>query len=128
LIAQLPGLFLTFLGEASTLRLIEDFRLRGDAGPEPVRTTEDALPTAAEGPATYAGLEDLLLEIDRLRNVSERIETLADGHSGVRPLVDLQMHARLRHGLNILLFEGYCTSTLDPPSPFRASSPPTPSP
>jgi hypothetical protein len=84
LIAELLGLFLAFLGEATTLRLIGDLRLRGDAGPEPVRTTEDALPTAAEEPAMYAGFEDLLLEIDRLRNVSDRIETLADRHSGMQ--------------------------------------------
>jgi hypothetical protein len=30
-----------------------------------------------------AAFEDLLLEIDRLRNVSEHIETLADRHPGM---------------------------------------------
>ena len=33
LIAQLLGLFLTFLGEATTLRLIEDLRLQADVSP-----------------------------------------------------------------------------------------------
>src|SRR5664279_5204398 len=41
LIAQLLGLFLTFLGEATTLRLIEDLRLQADALTEPAPTTED---------------------------------------------------------------------------------------
>ena len=83
LIAQLLGLFLTFLGEATTLRLIEDFRLQVDVGPEPSRTTEDTITSAADGPALAAAFEDLLLEIDRLRSVSERIETLADRHPGM---------------------------------------------
>jgi hypothetical protein len=83
LIAQLLGLFLNFLGEATTLRLIEDFRLQVDAGPEPARTTEDTLTSAADRPAIDAGFEDLLLEIDQLRNVSERIEGLADRHPGM---------------------------------------------
>jgi hypothetical protein len=83
LIAQLLGLCLTFLGEATTLRLIEDFRLQVDVGPEPARTTEDTITSAADGPAMAAAFQDLLLEIDRLRNVSERIETLADRHPGM---------------------------------------------
>jgi hypothetical protein len=83
LIAQLLGLFLTFLGEATTLRLIEDFRLQVDVGPEPARTTEDTITSAADGPAMAAASQDLLLEIDRLRGVSERIETLADRHPGM---------------------------------------------
>jgi hypothetical protein len=82
LIAQLLGLFLTFLGEATTLRLIEDFRLQA-VGPEPARTTEDTITSATDGPAMVAAFEDLLLEIDRLRSVSERIETLADRHPGM---------------------------------------------
>ena len=83
LIAKLLGLFLTFLGEATTLRLIEDFRLQVDVGPEPARTKEDTITSAADGPAMAAAFEDLLLEIDRLRSVSERIETLADRHPGM---------------------------------------------
>ena len=81
LIAQLLGLFLTFLGEATTLRLIEDLRLQADVRTESAATTEDTTASAVDGPATTGAFEDLLREIDRLRSVSERIETLADKHS-----------------------------------------------
>ena len=83
MLATAPGLFLTFLGEPTMLRLIEDFRLQVDVGPEPARTTEDTITSAADAPAMAAAFEDLLLEIDRLRSVSERIETLADRHPGM---------------------------------------------
>jgi hypothetical protein len=83
LIAQLLGLFLTFLGEATTLRLIEDLRLQVDIGTESVTTTADTIVSVADEPAIAAAFEDLLLEIDRLRSVSERIETLADRHPGM---------------------------------------------
>ena len=80
LIAQLLGLFLTFLGEATTLRLIEDLRLQGDISPESAAAEEDTTDSAADGPVVAAAFEDLLLEIDRLRSVSARIEILADKH------------------------------------------------
>jgi hypothetical protein len=83
LIAQLLGLFLTFLGEATTLRLIEDLRLQLDVRTELVTDTAETAGSVAEAPAMAAAFEDLLPEIDRLRNVSERIETLADKHSGM---------------------------------------------
>ena len=83
LIAQLLGLFLTFLGEATTLRLIEDLRLQVDVRPVSAWTTEDMITSASDGPVMAAAFEDLLLEIDRLRNVSEHIETLADRHLGM---------------------------------------------
>jgi len=83
LIAQLLGLFLAFLGEATTLRLIEDLRLQVDTFPEPAATTADATASQDDGPAIAAAFEDLLLEIDRLRKVSARIETLADTHPGM---------------------------------------------
>ena len=38
---------------------------------------------AADGPAMAAAFEDLLREIDRLRSVSDRIETLADENPGM---------------------------------------------
>jgi hypothetical protein len=76
LIAQLIGLFLTFLGEATTLRLIEDLRLQVDVRAESATTT-------AGTTASTAAFEDLLREIDRLRSVSERIETLTDKHPGM---------------------------------------------
>src|ERR1019366_760154 len=83
LIAQLLGLFLTFLGEATTLRLIEDLRLQVDVRTESNTTTAETTLSVADGPAMAAAFEDLLLEIDRLRSVSERIETLADKHPGM---------------------------------------------
>jgi hypothetical protein len=83
LIAQLLGLFLTFLGEATTLRLIEDLRLQVEVSPVSARTTEDMITSAADGPVMAAAFEDLLLEIDRLRNVGQRIEALADRHPGM---------------------------------------------
>lgn len=83
LIAQLLGLFLTFLGEATTLRLIEDLRLQVDIGTESATTTADPAAPAADGTPMAAAFEDLLLEIDRLRNVSEHIETLVDKHPGM---------------------------------------------
>jgi hypothetical protein len=83
LIAQLLGLFLTFLGEATTLRLIEDLRLQVDVSTVSAKTTKGTITSAADGPVMAATFEDLLLEIDRLRNVSEHIETLADRHPGM---------------------------------------------
>jgi hypothetical protein len=83
LIAQLLGQFLTFLGEATTLRLIEDLRLQVDVGTESARTTVKTTGAADDGPAIAAAFEDLLLEIDRLRKVSARIEILADKHPGM---------------------------------------------
>jgi hypothetical protein len=83
LIAQLLGLFLTFLGEATTLRLIEDLRLQVEAKTEPSTAITDATDSPADGRAMAMAFEDLLLEIDRLRSVSERIEILADKHPGM---------------------------------------------
>jgi hypothetical protein len=83
LISHLLGLFLTFLGEATTLRLIEDLRLQVNVSREPARTTENTITSAANEPVMAAAFEDLLLEIDRLRDVSEHIETLADMHPGM---------------------------------------------
>jgi len=82
LIAQLLGLFLTFLGEATTLRLIEDLRLQVDVGTGLVATTiVDATASSVDEQATSAAFEDLLLEINRLRSVSDHIEALAFKHS-----------------------------------------------
>jgi len=83
LIAQLLGLFLTFLGEATTLRLIEDLRSQVDGRSESATIAGDAIPSAADEAARAAVFEDLLLEVDRLRSVSEHIETLADKHPGM---------------------------------------------
>jgi hypothetical protein len=80
LIAKLLGVFLTLLGEATTLRLIEDLRLQVDVKTESARTAPATTSSVLDGPVRSAAFEDLLREIDRLRTVSERIETLADKH------------------------------------------------
>jgi hypothetical protein len=83
LIAQLLGLFLTLLGEATTLRLIEDLRLQVGVRTEAATTADNTTDSAPDGPVMTAAFEDLLLEIDRLRSVGEHIETLADKHPGM---------------------------------------------
>jgi len=83
LIAQLLGLFLTLLGESTTLRLIEDLRLQADVGAESVTTRADMADSVSEDLAIAATFEDLLLEIDQLRKVSGRIEHLAGKHLGM---------------------------------------------
>lgn len=80
LIAQLLGLFLTFLGEATTLHLIDDLRLQVDVERElNAKRVLDTTASVADEPALGAAFEDLLREIDRLRSVGDRIEILADG-------------------------------------------------
>jgi hypothetical protein len=83
LIAQLLGLFLTFLGEATTLRLIEDLRLQVDDRTVSASTTADTTDSEIDRPVIAAAFGDLLLEIDRLRSVSEDIENLAGDHPGM---------------------------------------------
>ena len=83
LIGQMLGLFLTFLGEATTLRLIEALRLQVDVRTEAATNAEDTTASAADGPVMAAAFEDLLREIDRLRSVSDRIEALADKYPGM---------------------------------------------
>jgi hypothetical protein len=84
LIAQLLGLFLVFLGEATTLRLIDDLRLQADVRTGSATTAVGTTNSAADRAAIAAAFEDLLVEIDRLRSVSEQIETLADKHPGMK--------------------------------------------
>jgi len=83
LIAHLLGLFLTFLGEATTLHLIEDLRLQAEVKAKSATTTTATAASETDGPAMAAAFEDLLKEIDRLRSVSERIEILSDKHPGM---------------------------------------------
>jgi hypothetical protein len=80
LIEQLLGLFLTFLGEATTLRLIEDLRHQVDVRTEPTTIPKSEDYSAVEGTCRAEDFEDLLLEINRLRSVSEHIEALAATH------------------------------------------------
>ena len=82
LIAQLLALFLAFLGEATTLRLMQDIRLQVDLGTETVANPiVGATALAADEQALAGAFEDLLLEINRLRSVSDHIEALACKHS-----------------------------------------------
>lgn len=83
LIAQLLGLFLTFLGEATTLRLIEDLRLQVDVRAESATIPERKKLSAADETNTAGAFEDLLVEINRLRSVSEHIEVLSATHPGM---------------------------------------------
>ena len=83
LIAQLLGLFLTFLGEATTLRLIEDLRLQVDVRTESATILESEKSSAGAETFVAEAFEDLLLEIDRLRSVSEHIEALAATNPGM---------------------------------------------
>jgi len=83
LIAQLLGLFLTFLGEATTLRLIEDLRLQGEVSAVSATIAESENSSAADEAFLAKAFEDLLVEIDRLRSVSDRIEFMAATHPGM---------------------------------------------
>lgn len=83
LIAQLLGLFLTLLGEATTLGLIEDLRHQADSDTASAKTTEGTITSAADEPVLSAAFEDLLVQTDRLRNVGEQIEILANRHPGM---------------------------------------------
>jgi hypothetical protein len=68
LIAHLLGLFLTFLGAATTRRLVQDVFPLIDAPAEPDTTTP---------------FEIIREEVDQLRSVSERLASLADQHPAV---------------------------------------------
>ena len=65
LLAQLLGLFLTFLGAALTLQLVED------VSPFLKATTESGIPLP---------LEEILREVVQLNNTSNRLESLAADH------------------------------------------------
>ena len=91
LITQMLRLFLTLLGEAATIRLIEDAPPWVEAKAEP-DTTETSISTADTSISTadtsYLGpFKDISLEADQLRQVSERLETLADTHAGIDELM-----------------------------------------
>lgn len=64
LIAQLLGLFLTFIGETLTLRLVQDV--------SPLNATTKS--------SISVPFEDIQREVGQLNNVSERLESLADRH------------------------------------------------
>ena len=91
LIAQLLGLFLTLLGEAATVRLIECAPLQIEVKAK-LDTTVTS--TSATGTSYFGPFEDILLEADQLRNVSERLETLADKHVGIEEVLSVAGNIR----------------------------------
>ncbi len=84
LITQMLRLFITLLGEAATVRLIEDAPLRVEAKAE-----LDTTGTSYLGP-----FKDISLEAAQLRQVSERLETLTDKHVGVGELLSVAGNIR----------------------------------
>jgi len=91
LITQMLRLFLTLLGEAATVRLIEDAPLRVEARAKP-DTTGTSISTTG---ASYLGpFEGISVEADQLRQVSERLETLTDAHAGVDELMTVAGNIR----------------------------------
>ncbi len=91
LIAHMLRLFITLLGEAATVRLIEDASLRLDAKVELDTTGPNIYGTGAN----YLGpFKDILLEADQLRHVSERLEALADTHTDIDELMGVAGNIR----------------------------------
>jgi hypothetical protein len=69
LIAQLLGLFISFIGEALTFRLVQD------VAPHIAVTAQPGISTP---------FDTILKEVDQLKNMSERLKSLADRHPMVR--------------------------------------------
>jgi hypothetical protein len=83
LIAQLLGLLLNLLGEAATVRLIEGVEAQGEGKAK----LDSATTTNPPADPSYLGpFENILVEADQLRNVSERIEALVDQNPGIDEL------------------------------------------
>ena len=91
LIAQMLRLFLSLLGEAATVRLIEDASLQIEVKEE-LDTTAPSI--SATGTNYLGPFTDILLEADRLRHVSERLETLVDSHAGIEELMGVAGNIR----------------------------------
>jgi hypothetical protein len=91
LIAQMLRLFLTLLGEAATVRLIEDAPRRIEVKGE-LDTTGTSI--SATGTNYFGPFKDISLEADQLRHVSERLETLTDTHAGVDELMSVAGNIR----------------------------------
>jgi hypothetical protein len=91
LISQMLRLFISLLGEAATVRFIED-------APSAIQLTTELETTGASSSTTgtsYLGpFKDISLEADQLRQVSDRLETLTDTHSGVDELVSVAGNIR----------------------------------
>ena len=91
LIAQLLGLFLTLLGEAATARLLDGVR---DQVEVKAKLDTKAASNFATGTSYLGPFEDIMLEADQLRNVSERLETLADKHDGIEEVLSVAGNIR----------------------------------
>jgi hypothetical protein len=91
LIAQLLGLFLSLLGEAATVRLIEGVPLQIEVK---AKLDTTAMNNRDKGASYFGPFEDILLEADQLRNVSERLEILADKHAGIDELASIAGNVR----------------------------------
>ena len=91
LITQMLRLFITLLGEAATVRLIEDAPLRVEA-----KADLDTTGTSISKTGTnYLGpFKDISLEADHLRQVSERLETLTDTYAGVDEMMSVAGNIR----------------------------------
>ena len=91
LITQMLRLFITLLGEAATVRLIEDAPLRVKAKAD-LDTTGTSIPMTD---TSYLGpFKDISLEADQLRQVSERLETLTDTYAGVDEMMSVAGNIR----------------------------------
>jgi hypothetical protein len=91
LIAHMLRLFITLLGEAATMRLIEDASFGLEAGVE----LDAIYPTIYGTGTNYLGpFKDILLEADQLRHVSEHLETLADTHADIDELMSVAGNIR----------------------------------
>jgi hypothetical protein len=91
LIAQMLRLFITLLGEAATVRLIEDASLRIEVK---VESDTAGANISATDTHYFGPFKDILLEADQLRQVSERLETLVDTHAGVDELMSVAGNIR----------------------------------
>jgi hypothetical protein len=91
LIAQMLRLVLSLLGEAATVRLIEDAPLWMEVNAE----TDAKKTSTSATDANYLGpFENISLEADQLRHVSERLEALADAHADVDELIGVAGNIR----------------------------------
>jgi hypothetical protein len=90
LIAEMLRLFLSLLGEAATVRLI-DVSLRIEVQAK-LDTTETSNFTT--GLSNFGLFEDILLEANQLRNVSARLQALVDTHAGIEELMSVTGNIR----------------------------------
>jgi hypothetical protein len=91
LIAQLLGLFLNLLGEAATARLIDGVPIQVEVKAKLDTTGASSFAT---GTSYFGPFENIMLEADQLRNVSERLETLADKHDGIEEVLSVAGNIR----------------------------------